>query len=89
MFIKRRGKKNLVKHKKVSKYYDHDCPKNFILFFMSLLTAPIVKYSHVFGPRPNLKGFQYQIWTSAKRSEKLSSKTSFSPFLLISCPNLG
>ena len=59
--------------------------------FLSLFSAPIAKTSHIFagiffillkkGPRPNLKGFQYQIWSSAKRSEKLlSSKTIFSPF---------
>ena len=47
---------------------------------MYLLTAFIVKNSHIFagvyfiflkkGPRPNLKGFQCQIWTLVKRSEK-------------------
>ena len=58
---------------------------------MSLLTAFIVKNSYILagiffiflkkGPRPNLKGFQYQIWTLVKRSEKqLSSKTNFSTF---------
>ena len=30
---------------KVSKYYDRDCLQNFLLLFMSLLTAPIVKNS--------------------------------------------
>ena len=47
---------------------------------MSLLIDSIVKNSHVLNeiyltvqtkhPRPDLKGFQYQIWTSVKRSEK-------------------
>ena len=48
---------------------------------MSLLTAFIVKNSHILSgidfiflkksPRPNLKGFQYQIWTLVKRSGKV------------------
>ena len=45
---------------------------------MSLLTAFIVKNSHVFAgiyflkksATPYLKGFQYQIWALVKRSEK-------------------
>ena len=47
---------------------------------MSLLTAFIVKNSHILtgiyaiflkkGPRPNLRGFQYQIWTLVKRLGK-------------------
>ena len=36
------GLKYLVKYQKVSKYYANDCLQNFILLFMSLLTAPIV-----------------------------------------------
>ena len=49
---------------------------------MSLLTAPIVRNSHILAgiyfifpkkcSRPNLKDFQYQIWTSLKRLEKSS-----------------
>ena len=49
---------------------------------MSILTALIVKNSHILAgiyfvfltkrPRPNLKGFENQIWTSLKRSEKSS-----------------
>ena len=40
---------------------------------MSLLTAPIVKKSHILAEiyflyLKNLKGYQYQIWISAKRS---------------------
>ena len=60
--------------KKVSKYYEHDCLQNFLLLFMSLLRALIVKNSHILAgiyfiflkkrSRPNLKGFQYQIWNS-------------------------
>ena len=46
----------------------------FYFIFMSLLTALIVKNSHILDgihymflkncPRPNLKAFPYQIWTS-------------------------
>ena len=38
-------------------------------------------------PIPNLKGFQYQVWTSERLEKKLSSMTSFSIFLHISCSN--
>ena len=65
---------------------------------MSLLTGPIVKNSHILAEiyfivlkkysGPNLKVFQYRIWTSGKRSEKeLSSKAKFSTFLQLSCSN--
>ena len=40
-------KENLVKHQKVSKYYENDCLQNFLLLFMSLLTAKFVKNSHI------------------------------------------
>ena len=61
-------KENLVKHQNISKYYDNDCLQKFLLFFMSLLTAPLIKNWH-FGwnllnllmkcPRPNLKDTVY------------------------------
>ena len=35
-------KTNLLKHQKVSKHYDQDCLKNFILHFMPLLRALII-----------------------------------------------
>ena len=38
---------NLVKHQKLSKYYDHGCLQNFCKTFMSLLTVPTVKNSHI------------------------------------------
>ena len=41
------SKKNLVKHQKVSKYYEIHCLENLILLFRSSLTAPIVKNSHI------------------------------------------
>ena len=47
---------------------------------MPLLIAPIVRKRHIFAdiffiflkkpPIPNLKDFQYQIWTSVERPEK-------------------
>ena len=91
-------KENLVKQSKFSKYYGHGCLQNFLLLFMPLLTAPIVKNSHILTevyfiflkkrPGANLKAFSYRIWTSVKRSEKeLSSKTKFGTFWQISCPN--
>ena len=41
------GKGNLLKHEKVSKYYESGCMKNLLLLFMFLLTAPIDKNSHI------------------------------------------
>ena len=40
-------KENLAEYQNNSKYYNHDCLQNFILLVMSLLTAPIVKSSHI------------------------------------------
>ena len=40
------GERKICSTIKVSKYYEHDCLENFILLFMSLLTALIVKGSH-------------------------------------------
>ena len=37
---------NFIKHQKVSKCYDKDYLKNFLLLFLSLLTASVVKNSH-------------------------------------------
>ena len=90
---------DFLNYQKVSKYYELDRLQNFLLLFMSLLTALIVKNSHILAgiyviflkrrPRPNLKGFQYQLWTLEKRSKKwLSNKTTVSAFLQISCSNL-
>ena len=69
-------KENLLSHQKVSKYYKCDCLQNFPLLFMSLLATLIVK-KVIFWLEftlyffwPNLKSFQYQIWTSLKRSGK-------------------
>ena len=40
-------KEDVVNHQKVSKYYENDCLQHFLLLFMSLLTAIIVKNSHI------------------------------------------
>ena len=69
---------------------------------MFLLTAPVIINSHILSgiyfiflrkcPGRKVKVFQYHIWTSVKRSEKkkkLSSKTSFSTPLQLSCSNSG
>ena len=42
-------RENLAKHQKVSKYYESDFLQIFLLLFMSLLTAPIVKSSHIWA----------------------------------------
>ena len=68
------------------------------MLFMSLLTVPVVKNSHILvgiyfifvkeRPRLNWKVLQYQIWTSLKRSKKnLSINTSFCTFLQLSRSN--
>ena len=44
-----RWKENLVKHQRVWKYYENDCLQNFLLLFISLLTAPIVKKKSYLG----------------------------------------
>ena len=40
---------NLVKHQKVSKYYENDYLQNVLSLFMFLLTAKFVKNSHIWG----------------------------------------
>ena len=40
-------KENLVKHQKISKYYENDCLQSFVLLFLSLLATPIVENSHI------------------------------------------
>ena len=91
---------NLLIYQNVSKYYEHGCLQNFLSLSMSFLTAFIVKNSYILARvyfiflkkhrLLNLKGFQYQIWTSVKRLGKyFPSKTNFSTFLHISCPILS
>ena len=71
----------LVKHQKISKYYDHGCLQNVLSHLMSLLTVPIVTNSHNLGgiyfifqkehPRPNSKVLQYQIFDLEEKIEKV------------------
>ena len=42
-----RWKELLLKYQKLSKYYDHVCLQNFLFLFLNLVTAPIVKSSHI------------------------------------------
>ena len=42
-----RRKENLIKHQKVSKYYENICLQNFLFLCMSLLKALIVKKNHI------------------------------------------
>ena len=75
-------KENLLIYQNVSKYYEHGCLQNFLSFSMSFLTAFIVKNSYILAGvyfiflkkhrLLNLKGFQYQIWTSVKSWESIS-----------------
>ena len=39
------SEETLVKHQNFSKNYENDCLQNFLLFFMSLLRAPVVYLS--------------------------------------------
>ena len=45
----------MEKQQKMSKYYVNDCLESFILIFMSLLTAPILKNSQVICEMWNVK----------------------------------
>ena len=84
-------KENLGKHQKFSIFW----PQNYLLNFMSLLTVPIVKNSHILAgiyfiflkERPRFgipKALQYQIWTSKKSSYHVRN---FSSFLQLRCSN--
>ena len=71
---------------KVSKYYDHDCLKIFRLLFMSLLTASIVKNSHILAGiyfrylkkrlRPNLNTKFGTQWKDLKSSYQVRQDLS-------------
>ena len=91
-------KENFLNHQKVSSHYEQNCLQNFLLLFFSLSTTLIVQNSHAWSGihfiffkkhcRPNMKSFQFEIWISAKRSEKqLSTMTNFSARLQIICFN--
>ena len=81
-------KGNLVRHKKVSKYYGDDCLHNFLFYFYAFIKSRNLLYVSKKRPKTIFKVFQYQISTSVKRWEKhLASKANFSTSLLISCSN--
>ena len=75
---------NLLNHQNVSNYFEHDCLQDFRLLFMSLLTALIIKDSHILARvyfiflkkchGPNLNGFQYQILDLSEKIEKIVIK---------------
>ena len=81
-------KENLVKHQKVSKYYDH--LQNFLLLFRSLLTAQIAK-TVIFWVEFTLffsKDVLDQTWTSFKfRPQWKDRKSSYQvrPILTLFC----
>ena len=43
------GKKNLVKHRKVSKHYETVCLQNLLLLFKFVLTAKLAKSIHIYA----------------------------------------
>ena len=76
------GKKNLVKHPKISKYYENDCLQNFLLLFMFSLKGKFLKSSHILGriyftfPKIFLK----QTWSSFNtniQSQQKDPKSSY------------
>ena len=42
-------KESLIKHQEVSKYYENDSLKNFLLVFMSLIRTKFVRNSHIWA----------------------------------------
>ena len=42
-----RRKENLRNRQKFLKYYEHDCPQDFLFLFISLVNALIVKDTHI------------------------------------------
>ena len=89
-------KEHLVKHQKVSKYYEPDSLQIFLMLFYVFIKNWFFQEQSYLGknflcvskkcPQSNLKGFWNQIWTSVKRSEnQLSSKRKFDPILQLDC----
>ena len=78
-----RGKKNLVKHQKVSKYYENDGPQNFLLLLclyqqLQLLKTVILR----------LESLSIQTFgLSEKIGKAVSSKSIFITFLELICSN--
>ena len=85
-------KENLLNHQKVSKNYENDCLQIFLLLFMSLLTALIVKSSYILPGILSSSKIERLSMPNLDLSKKIEriviSKIKFSPFLEISCPNV-
>ena len=69
----------MVKHQKISEYYENDCLQNFFLLFMLLLAAPLVKnldqkLFYLFKKRPK------KIDSLLKPNFDLSEKTGKSSY---------
>ena len=70
--------------KSVKMFCEHEILQNFLLLFMSLLTALIVKNSHILAgiyflflkkrPRPNLKGILIPNMELSEKISKLVTK---------------
>ena len=79
-------KENYVKHQKFSKFYNHDSLQNFLSLFMSLLTTPIVKNSHILAGvyfiflknilDQSSKSFNIKSWPQGLRVTKTVKKPS-------------
>ena len=79
-------KENYVNHQKFSKFYNHDSLQNFLSLFMSLLTAPIVKNSHILAGvyfiflknilDQSSKSFNIKSWPQGLRVTKTVKKPS-------------
>ena len=89
-------KKNLVKHWKVSKYYETDYLENFLLLFMFLLTSKFVRNSHIevriffIFLKNILKQTSNSFNTKFQppwKDWKSSYKVNFRTFLPLSCSN--
>ena len=55
----------------VSKYYENGCLQDFILLFMSLLTAPIVQNSKIWA------GIYFIFLTNVLKQTRMSFNTNF------------
>ena len=92
------SKETLVKHQKISKYYENNCPTNFILLFLSLLAPPIVKRSQIYSGiyfiflkhalRETWRCFDIKFipqWLDRKSSYQVNQSLA-TEFLQLNCP---
>ena len=89
-------KKNLVKHQKVSKYYEIDCLQDSVFLFMFLLTVKFVNNSHIYESifLFLVTNVLKQTWNSFNtkfqphwkdRKSTYQVRQIFGPFLLLIC----